>query len=92
MEQCKYSALVKLNEPSSTGTDPPLEPGARIAVRARHHETGTSMLFSALIVVVQENSVLPRYRRRIALLEKATDSLWSGSRVPGGREAFPLDL
>lgn len=57
MKQCKYSALVKLNEPSGTGTDPPLGPGARVAVRARHHETGTSKLFSALIVVIQENSV-----------------------------------
>lgn len=56
MEQCRYSALVKLSEPSSTGTDPPLEPGARVAVRARHHETGTSKLFSAQIVVIQ-NSV-----------------------------------
>jgi hypothetical protein len=57
MEQCKYSALVKLNEPGGTGTGPPLEPGARVAVRARHHETGTSKLFSALIVVIEENSV-----------------------------------
>jgi hypothetical protein len=57
MEQYKYSTLVKLNEPSSTGTDPPLKPGARVAVRARHHETGTSKLFSALIVVIQEDSV-----------------------------------
>ncbi len=56
MEQCKYSVLVKLNEPSSTGPAP-LKPGARFAVRARHHQTGASKLFSALIVVIQENSV-----------------------------------
>ena len=56
MEQCKFSALVKLNETGSTGTEPPLEPGARVAVRARHHRTGTSKLFSALIVLVQEDS------------------------------------
>jgi len=54
MEQYKYSALVKLTEPVATGTDPPvLQAGARVAVRARHHETGTSKLFNGLIVMVQ---------------------------------------
>jgi hypothetical protein len=57
MERYKYSALVKLNEPSATGTDPPsLETGARVAVRARHHETGSSKLFSALITLIHDSS------------------------------------
>ena len=56
MDQYKYSTLVKLNEPAGTGTDPPLQTGARLAVRARHHETGTSKLFSTQVVAIGDSS------------------------------------
>jgi hypothetical protein len=72
MEQCKYSVLVKLNEPS---TVPPLEPGARVAVRARHHETGVRKLFSALIVVIQENSVRADHSVALTLTVVGNDIL-----------------
>jgi hypothetical protein len=95
MEQCKYSALVKLNEPSSKGTGPPLEPGARVAVRARRHETGTSKLFSALIVVIQENSVRADHSIPLTLTVVGNDvpdyldagdsfALWRGHNIGQG--------
>jgi hypothetical protein len=47
----KYSALVKLAPPGGEhSTDPPLpETNARVVVRAEHHETHRSKIFSALI-------------------------------------------
>lgn len=95
MEQCKYSALVKLNEPNSTGSAPPLEPGARVAVRARHHATGASKLFSALIVVIQDNSVRADHRIPLTLTVVGNDvpdyldagdsfALWRGRDIGRG--------
>ncbi len=54
MKQFRYRALVKL-EPSgsSTGARPALpETGGRVVVRARHHETHRSKIFSALVTTM----------------------------------------
>ena len=48
--QYKYRALVRL-DPDAAGDGGPLlpEPEGRIVVRARHHDTHTSKMFSALV-------------------------------------------
>ena len=95
MDQYKYSTLVMLNEPAGTGTDPPLQTGARLAVRARHHETGTSKLFSAQIVVIQENSVRADHSIQLTLTVVGNDvpdyldagdsfALWRGRDIGHG--------
>ena len=51
MKRYKYRALVKLGTPpGGKSTDPPLlETGGRVVVRAHHHDTHRSKIFSALI-------------------------------------------
>ena len=51
MKLYKYLALVKLGAPvSGTSVSPPLcETDCRVAVRAHHHETHRSKIFSALV-------------------------------------------
>jgi hypothetical protein len=51
MKSYKYRALVKLERAESGHSgDPPLpETGGRVVVRAHHHETHRSKIFSALV-------------------------------------------
>jgi hypothetical protein len=95
MKQYKYSALAKLTEPESTGTDPPLRAGDRVAVRARHHETGASNLFSALIVVILDDSAQPDHSIPLTLAVVGDDvpeyldagdsfTLWRGHDIGHG--------
>ena len=59
MKQYRYRALVKL-EPSgrSAGAGPTLpETGGRVVVRARHHDTHRSKIFSALVTTVPGEAV-----------------------------------
>lgn len=95
MEQYKYSTLVKLNGPGSDRTDPPLQAGARVAVRARHHETGASKLFSALIVVILDDSPQPDHSVPLTLAVVGDDvpeyldagdsfTLWRGHDIGQG--------
>ena len=95
MEQYKYSTLVKLNEHGSDGPDPPLQAGARVAARARHHETGASKLFSALIVVILDDSPRPDHSVPLTLAVVGDDvpeyldagdsfTLWRGHDIGQG--------
>jgi hypothetical protein len=95
MEQYKFSTLVKLNERGSDGPDPPLQAGARVAVRARHHETGASKLFSALIVVILDDSPQPDHSVPLTLAVVGDDvpeyldagdtfTLWRGHDIGQG--------
>jgi hypothetical protein len=59
VKQYRYRALVKL-EPSgrSAGARPTLpETGGRVVVRARHHDTHRSKIFSALVTTVPGEAV-----------------------------------
>jgi hypothetical protein len=59
VKQNRYRALVKL-EPSGRGGDaaPALpETGGRVVVRARHHDTQRSKIFSALVTTVPGEAV-----------------------------------
>jgi hypothetical protein len=59
VKQYRYRALVRL-EPSggSRGTGPVLpETGGRVVVRARHHDTHRSKIFSALVTTTPGESV-----------------------------------
>jgi hypothetical protein len=51
MKRYKYCALVKLEpaEPGQRGGPPLPEAGGRVVVRAHHHETHRSKMFSALV-------------------------------------------
>jgi uncharacterized protein (DUF2249 family) len=51
MKRYKYRAFVKLGTPADgKSAGPPLpETGGRVAVRARHHDTHRSKIFSALV-------------------------------------------
>jgi uncharacterized lipoprotein YbaY len=58
MKRYKYQALVTLL-PQHDGQEAPLPgPACRMVVRARHHETRASKIFSAL-VISSEDSPLP---------------------------------
>ena len=54
--QYKYRALVRLDPDAGTGRGgPPLpETGGRVVVRAEHHETHDSKMFSALVNRVRD--------------------------------------
>jgi hypothetical protein len=61
MKRYKYRALVKLGTPAggkSAGSPLP-ETGGRVAVRARHHETHRSKIFSALITTAHGEPLQP---------------------------------
>ncbi len=63
--QYKYRALVRLDPDAAGDHSGPLlpEPEGRVVVRARHHDTHTSKMFSALVsgageqVVARDHSV-----------------------------------
>jgi hypothetical protein len=59
--QYKYRALVRLN-PENADSALPLQ-GGRVVVRAEHHDTHHSKMFSALVTGVPEESVQARGRR-----------------------------
>jgi hypothetical protein len=54
VKQYKYRALVKLEPSGSRGSAGPVLPetGGRVVVRARHHDTQRSKMFSALVTTV----------------------------------------
>jgi hypothetical protein len=56
VKRYKYRALVKLNPPGpGRRTDPALpETGGRFVVRAHHHETHRSKIFSALVTTTSD--------------------------------------
>jgi hypothetical protein len=56
--QYKYRALVRL-DPDAAGDHGPLlpEPEGRVVVRAQHHDTHTSKMFSALVSGAGEQAV-----------------------------------
>ncbi len=55
VKQYKYSALVKLNLPSEVSGEMELPVvGGRVVVRARHHDTRMSKIFSALVSNAQD--------------------------------------
>lgn len=50
VKRYKYSALVKLDTPGQAGLRPSLpEAGGRVVVRARHHDSQRTKIFSALV-------------------------------------------
>jgi len=56
VKQYKYSALVRLNPPSDVSAEPELPvAGGRVVVRARHHDTRISKIFSALVSNAQDH-------------------------------------
>jgi hypothetical protein len=61
MKQFRYRALVKLELPGrSAGAGSALpETGGRVVVRARHHDTHRSKIFSALVTTVPGEPVRP---------------------------------
>jgi len=66
VKQYKYSALVRLNPPSDVSAEPELPAaGGRVVVRARHHDTRMSKIFSALVSNAQDRTV--RANRSIQL-------------------------
>jgi hypothetical protein len=66
VKQYKYSALVRLNPPSDVSAEPELPvAGGRVVVRARHHDTRISKIFSALVSNAQDHTA--RANRSIQL-------------------------
>ena len=66
VKQYKYSALVRLNPPSDVSAEPELPvAGGRVVVRARHHDTRISKIFSALVSNAQDRTM--RANRSIQL-------------------------
>jgi hypothetical protein len=57
VKQFKYSALVRLNSPSEVRAELELPVvGGRVVVRARHHDTRMSKIFSALVSNAQDHT------------------------------------
>lgn len=96
MKQYKYSALVKLNPPSGTSAEPPLPgSGGRVVVRARHHDTRSSKIFSALVTSPPDRPVQPDHGVQLTLTVLGDDvfdyleagdtfTLWRGHDIGQG--------
>ncbi len=104
MKQYKFSTLVKLNPPSGTGTDPQLpETGGRVVVRAQHHETRSSKIFSALISGLNDRPVQADHSIQLTLTVLGDDvfdyleagdtfTLWRGRDIGQGVISRRLSL
>ena len=96
MKQYKYSALVKLDPPSGPGAEPPLPgSGGRVVVRARHHDTHSSKIFSALVTSPPDRPAKPDHSIQLTLTVLGDDvfdyleagdtfTLWRGHDIGRG--------
>ena len=82
VKQYKYSALVRLNLPSDVSAELELPVvGGRVVVRARHHDTRTSKIFSALVSNAQDRIVQANRSIQLTLTvlgDDASDYLEAG--------------
>jgi hypothetical protein len=94
--QYKYRALVRL-DPGAAGDGGPLlpEPEGRFVVRARHHDTHTSKMFSALVSGAGEQVVTGDHSVELTVTVRGEDvdeyleagdkfALWRGHDIGQG--------
>ena len=96
MKQYKYSALIKLVSASQTSGEPPLPAtGGRVVVRARHHDTKSSKMFSGLISTPLDQPLKPDQSMQLTLTVVGDDvpdyldagdsfTLWRGREIGQG--------
>lgn len=96
MKQYKFSTLVRLNPPNGTGADRPLpETDGRVVVRARHHDTHGSKIFSALVSGLPDRPVSTDHSVQLTLTVLGNDvcdyleagdafTLWRGHDIGKG--------
>lgn len=96
MKQYKYSALVKLNPPGDTSPGPALpESGGRVVVRAQHHDTHRSKIFSALVGATPDRPTRADHSIQLTLTVLGNDAcdyleagdaftLWRGHEIARG--------
>jgi len=96
VKQYKYSALIKLNVPGDTGPDPLLpQTDGRVVVRARHHDTHRSKIFSALVSGMRDKPVRADHSLQLTLTVLGDDvcdyleagdtfALWRGHDIGQG--------
>ena len=96
MKQYKYSALTKLVSASEASGERPLPAtGGRVVVRARHHQTGRSKMFSALIGAPPDQPLKPDHSMQLTLTVVGDDvleyldagdsfTLWRGREIGQG--------
>ncbi len=82
VKQFKYSVLVKLNSPSEVKAEMELPVvGGRVVVRAQHHDTRMSKIFSAVVSNAQDRAVQANRSIQLTLTvlgDDASDYLEAG--------------